>query len=135
MLNKYENLGVSDVLSTIPTSTYIIVGIVSLIFGLIVFFVFLEGLNSRIITATIWGSIYLLAIFFFIGIIIFNNSSVHLRRDRVLEIANLAIEENLDLEVTDKYLVYNGKTYEHKLSNIDDYVITDKNGNLIITYK
>lgn len=64
--------------------------------------------------------------------IITSSNAEEYRANKLTEIVNVAIEQDLDLQITDKYMLYEGEVYEHKISNIDSYVIMDKDGNLIL---
>lgn len=132
LLEAYTNISNIDILKTASTFDYIIAGIIVVIVAFICFcmshFVCEHHIIASILVSMI---ISLFTICMLLGIITSSNAEEY-RAAKMTELVNIAIEQDLDLQITDKYMIYEGEVYEHKISDIDSYVIMDKDGNLIL---
>lgn len=132
LLEAYTNISNIDILKTASTFDYIITGIIVVIVAFFCFcmshFVYEHHIIASILVSMI---ISLFTICMLLGIITSSNAEEY-RVAKMTELVNIAIEQDLDLQITDKYMLYEGEVYEHKISNIDSYVIMDKDGNLIL---
>lgn len=132
LLEAYTNISNIDILKTASTFDYIIAGIIVVIVAFFCFcmshFVYEHHIIASILVSMI---ISLFTICMLLGIITSSNAEEY-RVAKMTELVNIAIEQDLDLQITDKYMLYEGEVYEHKISNIDSYVIMDKDGNLIL---
>lgn len=132
LLEAYTNISNIDILKTASTFDYIMAGIIVVIVAFICFcmshFVYEHHIIASILVSMI---ISLFTICMLLGIITSSNAEEY-RVTKMTELVNIAIEQDLDLQITDKYMIYEGEVYEHKISDIDSYVIMDKDGNLIL---
>lgn len=132
LLEAYTNISNIDILKTASTFDYIMAGIIVVIAAFFCFcmshFVYEHHIIASILVSMI---ISLFTICMLLGIIISSNAEEY-RVAKMTELVNIVIEQDLDLQITDKYMLYEGEVYEHKISNIDSYVIMDKDGNLIL---
>lgn len=132
LLEAYTNISNIDILKTASTFDYIIVGIIAAIIACMCFCLSYFIYEHHIIASILVSMIISLFTICMLLVIITSSNAEEYRADKLTEIVNVAIEQDLDLQITDKYMLYEGEVYEHKISNIDSYVIMDKDGNLIL---
>ena len=131
-LEAYTNISNIDILKTASTFDYIMSGIIVVIVAFFWCCMSLFVCDHHIIASILVSMIIsLFTICMLLGIITSSNAEEY-RVAKMTELVNIAIEQDLDLQITDKYMLYEGEVYGHKISNIDSYVIMDKDGNLIL---
>lgn len=138
LLNRITDIPDSLSISSLTTSHQICVGVVCLIVFISIYFLILAFLLEKSIKykliSLFSSSAVTFLIFIFAVELILAHKSQSLYKERVLDVISYAIENDLDTELTVEhdYLIYNGKRYSHNFLYIGDYVVTDKNGNLVI---
>ena len=132
LLDAYTNISNIDILKTASTFDYIIAGIIVAIIAYMCFCMSHFVYEHHIIASILVSILVSLFTLCMILVIITSSNAEEYRANKLTEIVNVAIEQDLDLQITDKYMLYEGEVYEHKISNIDSYVIMDKDGNLIL---
>ena len=133
LLESFSSISFTDVVDTIPLYFFIIAGIVGILAAYFYFYLVHYGYSKSMVFSFIVGSVALIVCFGIVMLLGYPSYDSDLRKDRLKEIVSVAIEQDIPLEITDKYIVFEGDAYKHNLDNIDLYVITDKDGNLIIT--
>lgn len=132
LLDAYTSISNIDILKTASTFDYIITGVIVAIIAYMCFCLNYFIYEHHIVASILVSIVVSLFTLCMILVIITSSNAEEYRANKMTEIVTLAIEQDLDLQITDKYMIYEGEVYEHKISNIDSYVIMDKDGNLIL---
>ena len=132
LLEAYTNISNIDILKTASTFDYIMTGIIVVIVAFTCFCMSHFVYEHHIIASILVSMIISLFTICMLLVVITSSNAEEYRAVKMTELVNIAIEQDLDLQITDKYMLYEGEVYEHKISNIDSYVIMDKDGNLIL---
>ena len=135
LLIEYINLDHKDLFQIMPIGATIVLCIIMLLTFIITFCIGHFQKEYPIIVSVILGIIYTAFIWGMSSLVVTSYYWGKLREEKICNIIDYVIENNIDLQITDKYMLYEGEVYAHELDNIDSYVIMDKDGNLIKVQK
>jgi K+ transporter len=137
LLNNLDNAdNIKNIFNHMWTIPGLASSIISIVLAIIVF-KFLTAISRRLIKHTIRNILIAACIYFTVftsGLKLIDIINLENREKAIIEnIIDTANKQNIELEITDTHIIYNGKSYKHHIPNIDEYIYRDKNNNYVIT--